>query len=287
MESVSSTESYLSLLSSFPNISGQTVLGLFLLTLFRIIPIIAIAPFLGAKNIPGTIKMMFGIAITAIMIPKVLMNAHADIFFDWKFVGYSLKELFIGFILGFLASIPFSIAQSCGSLIDFIRGTQSLQVTDPTTQTQTGPVGILYNYLLIAIFFAIDGPFIFFNGLAASFQAIPVDSYFNTAFFNLNLPFWKVIVSLLNTVMSISIQLGAPSIVGILMTEMFLGIANRLAPQVQIVFLGIPLKSWVGIAFLLLAWYFILQQLTKESLSWLKVMDNAIETMAPLKQPNA
>ena len=78
-----------------------------------------------------------------------------------------------------------------------------------------------------------------------------------------------------------AIQLGAPAIIGILMAEMFLGIANRLAPQVQIVFLGIPLKSWVGLAMLAIAWYYILQQLSKESDIWLKVVENAINQAAP------
>ncbi len=282
MNAVSSTDSYLSLLLNFPNLSPTTVLGLCLLTLMRIIPIMTLAPFLGSKNLPGPIKMMFGIAITAIIVPEVLLNAKESIDFNWKFVAYSLKEIFLGFLIGFIVSIPFSIAQASGSLIDFIRGSQSLQVTDPTTQTQTGPIGVLYNYVLIVIFFALDGPFLFFNGLITSFQLIPPDSLFNPAFFSLKMPVWKFTFSILNTLMSLAIQLGAPSIVGILMTEMFLGIANRLAPQVQIVFLGIPLKSWVGLAFLVVAWYFILNQLGKESLNWLKILDNTIRSINPL-----
>lgn len=279
MNSVSATDSYLNLLLSFPNLDSNTVLGYCLLVLMRIIPILVLAPFLGAKNVPGTIRMMFAIALTAIILPGVLMNAKNDINFNLLFVGYSLKELFIGFIIGFFVSIPFNIAQSSGSLIDFIRGSQALQVTDPTTQAQTGPLGLVYNYILIVLFFALDGPFLFFNGLATSFQLIPPDSFFSPLFFSLKLPVWKLSLSMLNTLMSLAIQLAAPSIVGILMTEMFLGIANRLAPQVQIVFLGIPLKSWVGVAFLLVAWYFVLNQLGKESLNWLKIVDNTIHQM--------
>jgi len=64
-------------------------------------------------------------------------------------------------------------------------------------------------------------------------------------------------------VFAVGIQLAAPSILAILMTEMFLGIANRLAPQVQIVFLGMSLKSLVGLAVLCAAWFFIIQQLNK------------------------
>jgi type III secretory pathway component EscT len=94
--------------------------------------------------------------------------------------------------------------------------------------------------------------------------------------------YWKIIIGLLHQVLSLAIQLGAPSIIGILMAEMFLGIANRLSPQVQIVFLGISLKSFVGLALLAAAWFFILKQLGKESLSWMKTLHQAIQEIAPI-----
>jgi type III secretory pathway component EscT len=192
-----------------------------------------------------------------------------------------LKELLIGFILAFLVSIPFSIAHSSGNLIDTTRGTASLQVTDPTTRTTTGPVGILYNYMLIAIFFCIGGPIIFMDGLAKSFLLIPVDHFLNPIFFSsYHLPFWQLIIGLLDHVLKMALQLGAPSIIGVLMAEMFLGIANRLAPQVQIVFLGISLKSWVGLGLLGAAWFFVLKQLGTESILWLQVLDNTVKQIA-------
>lgn len=273
------TDSYLNLLLHLKDLSANSVLGLFLLTMMRIIPIITLAPFFGARNLPASIKLMFSIAIGAILVPKVLMTAETPVDFNWDFIIYSIKELLIGFILGFLISIPFMIAQSSGTLIDHIRGASALQITDPTTQTQTGSIGILYNYVLIVVFFFIDGPFLFLQGIAHSFQIIPADGFLHPAFFSLKLPLGKLIIIIINHVMSLAIQLAAPSLVGILMTEMFLGIANRLSPQVQIVFLGIPLKSWVGIFFLMIAWYFILQQLGKESGEWLKVMDRTLEQM--------
>ena len=65
---------------------------------------------------------------------------------------------------------------------------------------------------------------------------------------------------------TLCIQLAAPSLIGILLTDMFLGIANRMAPQVQIVFLGIPLKSWVGLAILAAAWSLILSVMSKHAM---------------------
>ena len=69
--------------------------------------------------------------------------------------------------------------------------------------------------------------------------------------------------------MRIGIQIATPALLTILMTEVFLGIANRLAPQVMITFLGMPLKSLFALAIICFGWMFIISQLKKELVSWL------------------
>ncbi|MBI5346612.1 MAG: flagellar biosynthetic protein FliR [Chlamydiae bacterium] len=277
--SLSSTDSYLSLLLSLPDISPSSLISLLFLGMARIIPIIVVAPFFGSKNLPIPVKIMFSLALIAILMPQLVFSVHKEIPFDIHYVGYFFKEILIGFILGFLAAIPFYVAQGSGSLTDYMRGAQALQVTDPTTTSQTGPIGLLYNYVLITSFFFIGGPFIFLDALAKSFELVPVNEFFNPIFFTTSMPIWHTILGLLNYVLSMSIQLAAPTLIGTLMAEMFLGIANRLAPQVQIVFLGISLKSWVGLALLAAAWYFIMQQLSKEAIAWLNVVQNTVYQM--------
>lgn len=63
------------------------------------------------------------------------------------------------------------------------------------------------------------------------------------------------------------------------MAEIFLGIANRLAPRVQIAFLGMSLKSLLGLALLFVAWFFILKQLVKQTELWLKTIDTLLKTI--------
>jgi type III secretion protein T len=195
------------------------------------------------------------------------------------FLIYSLKELLMGLILAVLATIPFYVAQASGVLIDFLRGSSALQVNDPTMQTPTSSIGILYNYVFVVLFYEIGGPFIFLNGIYESFHLIPVDAFINGSFFSMQQPFWKTVFKLLTTFTSLSMQLAAPSLVAILMAEMFLGIANRLAPQVQIAFLGMSLKSLLGIALLWAGWFFILQQLGKQSLIWFKTVSELLHTI--------
>jgi len=281
MNVVTETDNYLNLLLSLSRLHPLTILSAFFLSLARFMPILYLAPFFGSKVVPGPIRIMFSISIIVILLPQILLSLKGPIPFDLTYVGYFLKELCIGFVLGLLVTIPFYVAQSSGSLVDFMRGAQSLQVTDPTTTTQTGPVGMFYNYILIVIFFFIGGPLLFIDAISKSYHLIPVDKFFNPNFLTASIPFWKLLIGLLNYILSMAIQLGAPAIIGILMADMFLGIANRLAPQVQIVFLGIPLKSWIGLAMLAIAWYYILQQLAKESGAWLKIIENTITQAIP------
>ncbi|HEV7735839.1 MAG TPA: flagellar biosynthetic protein FliR, partial [Chlamydiales bacterium] len=185
------TDDYVSLLASLPHLEPITVLSVFFLTLARILPIIVLAPFLGANNLPKLVRMMFGISLVALFLPQNLIAIKTQIPYGMPFIGLMLKELIIGFVLGIFAAAPFYIAQMSGSLIDHSRGSSSLQVNDPTTQSTTGPIGILYNYVLIALFYSLGGPFLFFNALADAYRLIPVDGLVNKAFFNLSLPFWK------------------------------------------------------------------------------------------------
>jgi len=270
---------YLDFLTNLPNLSIWGVISVFLLILTRFIPIMIMAPFLGAKLAPGIARMGLAIALTTVFLPFVVAKVTAPVGFNYAFIGYALKELLIGFLLGLMITIPFYTVQSSGIFIDYLRGASIMQAQDPSMQTQASSIGILYNYILIVIFFQVSAPFIFFDAILLSFDIVPVNHYINPIFFAPNSPFWENGVDIMNQIVTIAIQLGAPSIVAILMAEMFLGIANRLSPQVQIAFLGMSIKSLLGLALLWAAWFFILKQFAKHSYDWVEMVNEAIYYM--------
>lgn len=247
----------------------------FLLGLLRLAPMVAIVPFLGAKIIPMSARMGLAIALTIMFLPTVIfyslsIQSTAPVDLDTMFLVLSVKELMIGFFIGMIAGVPFFIAQSSGILIDYMRGSSMLMAQDPTTQSQVSPIGILYNYFLIDLFFRLDGPFLFFDAISESFRFIPIDGYLGATFFNADNSFWKMAFEILQQIFTISIQLSAPAILAILMAEMFLGIANRLAPQVQIAFLGMSLKSLLGLTLLWAGWLIITTKMGEMSIDWMK-----------------
>jgi type III secretory pathway component EscT len=275
---MTATLDYGTFFSQLANFAPMTLLSLFFLSVARLAPVIAFAPFFGNK-MPSGVKIGLLFSMGLILLPHIAVQSKTMVDFSPIYIAYFIKEFFIGFMISVLVTVPFQTALSSGSLIDFLRGSSSLQVTDPSSQEQTSPIGILYNYLLIVIFYQLDGPLLFFDSLLQSYDIVPIDGLINPAFFSIKHPMWELIMGTLAKVVALSIQLAAPCLLAVLMTEVFLGIANRLAPQVQIVFLGMSLKSLIGLAILASAWVFILKQMGKETFLWMKEVNNLFYTI--------
>ena len=57
-----------------------------------------------------------------------------------------------------------------------------------------------------------------------------------------------------------SVQLALPAVLALLLTDLFFGIINRVAPQVNVFFLSLPVKMAVGLAVVALALPFLTER---------------------------
>jgi len=270
---------YADFIFNLPHISAVGVLTLFFLIFMRLAPIMAMVPFLGAKLAPAIARVGLAVFLSLVLLPFVAAKTNESVSFNNAFLGYAFKEVLIGFVLGFILSIPFYTVQTSGIIIDYLRGASIMQAQDPSMQTQASPIGILYNYILIVIFLQIGGHFLLFDALLRSFDLVPANHYINPLFFSSGNPFWHIGVDIMNQIVTIGIQLASPALVAILMAEMFLGIANRLAPQVQIAFLGMSIKSLLGLTLLWASWFFILKQFNKHTYDWFELLNKVVYYM--------
>ncbi len=276
---------YFFLNSAFDVGNPLAIFTILFLFLARFFPIIALSPFFGAKVLPHPVKVTFGISIFVIFLPQLLTVTTTRVDFDVNLLMLIFKELFIGTILGFFMSMPFTIAQNAGIIIDHQRGGASLMVNDPTVQNQSSPLGTLFNMVLIFMFFMIDGPFLFLNAIAKSYEIIPPDQFINPHFFEKTSTFWGTLIKLFNDVMVLSMQLATPALLAILMTDVFLGIANRLAPQVQITFLGMPLKSLLALVVVCFGWKLFNEELVRQCYKWLDAVNDVLKTFSAYQTP--
>jgi len=279
------TDSYVDLYlnTAFAQNDLVPIITLMFLFFGRILPIIALVPVFGGRLMPRPAKVAFAISLFAIFLPQLISITKTPLTFNISMAGLMLKEVFIGALIGFFISIPFSIVQNCGILIDHQRGGSSLMVNDPSMQNQSSPLGLLYNYMLIYLFFSIDGPFLILEMISNSYQAVPPDVMLNPAIFSPESPILSYAIRIVGNVMIFSTQLAAPALIMVLMTDFFLGIANRLAPQVQITFLGMPLKSLLALTIVFFGWDLFTHEIVLVTQRAMGYLTFVIQQLAPVK----
>ncbi len=268
--------------TAFAGKNPSFFLALLFLFLARVLPIVALAPFLGARLAPRPAKMGLALALFAVFIPQLTTRVEAPLDFNLDLLLYLGKEAFIGLLLGFIISLPFMIVQNVGILIDHQRGASSLMTNDPALQNQSSPTGTLFDFVLIYLFFMIEGPFLILDILSKSYNLLPPDQFLNPDFFNRESDVMTYVIGILGNVMILSTQLAAPALIMILMADFFLGIANRLAPQVQITFLGMPLKSFLAIVVVFMGWHLYNEETLRQVYRFINSLSFLIQNLKPV-----
>ena len=100
----------------------------FLLLSARILSLLAVVPFLGAKLFPSPIKIGIALSWMGVIFPKVVQDTTIMHYQDLDiFYILLIKEILIGVLIGFLFAFPFYAAQSAGSFITNQQGIQGLE----------------------------------------------------------------------------------------------------------------------------------------------------------------
>lgn len=214
----------------------------FFLALMRYSAFIFLFPLFSHKGVPTYTKIGFA-ALMALAVPSQAMEF--DSLLSWSIIV--IQEIAIGILLAFVITLVFAIVRFAGQLVDVPMGFGMVSVFDPQTGTQV-PIFSQYYYMLaLLIFLAVDGHLWVLKAVAKSYEYIPANS-----FFNMNISF-EVITVLASQIFLIGLQIAAPVIGTILLTDIALGIVTRTVPQINVFVLGFPIKIAVGLVLVILA----------------------------------
>jgi len=251
-------EEFLGLLESVLRIfeisqSPQTFLVLVGLSFARLVSFFSIVPFFGGASVPARVKVATAMALVVILYPSLEASVPAGQtlgFGPLGFIALLAKEVFIGFTLGFMASLVFEAVQVAGRIVDFQRGSTMGELYAPQIQSQVSELGQFKLQLAIVLFIFIGAHRLFISALLRSYEFIPALSFPKfTAGWS---PAAEFIVMMTASVFSIGLQLAAPALIALLLTDLFFGIINRVAPQVNVFFLSMPVKMLVGVIVVLI-----------------------------------
>ena len=222
----------------------------------------AVCPALTESMIPGIARRAAVLGFAFLAIPFVKNGMPPGEPNVWMFAFLAFKEAFIGFLLGYFAAIPFWIAENVGNFIDNQRGATMGEVYSPLSGAQVSTTGIFFTQLVSTLFFVGGAVLVFLGALYASYSIWPVFS--EGVSFASDAP--THILGSLDGMLRATVVISAPVIIIMFLATLGLGLVNRTAPQLNVFFLSMPIKSALGIAMLVIYLPFILDMLmyTKE-----------------------
>ena len=227
------------------------------LAMARIGGAFAICPALTDAMIPGTARRAAVLGMSLLAVPVVLGTMPPGEPNVWLFAAAAAKEALIGFLIGVFAAVPFWIAENVGNFIDNQRGATMGEVYSPLSGAQVSTLGIFFTQIVSTIFFVGGAVFVLLGALYRSYAIWPVF----TASFGFGSAAPVEILGAVDAMLKTTVIISAPIVIVMFLATVGLGLVNRTAPQLNVFFLSMPVKSALGIALLVAYMPFILDML--------------------------
>lgn len=205
------------------------------LALARPVGMSLMLPVLRASSL-GAALLRNGILISLIL--PVLPLLHPYVASNGRWMTLIPGEVAFGFLLGFGVAIPFWAVDMAGFLLDTMRGATMGTVFNPGLGVQTSIFGLLFSHFLCALFFISGGINLTLNILYDSYRYLPPGKalLFDHAFLTFVLAQWQMLYRL-------CLSFSLPAVLCMVMSDLALGLLNRLAQQLNVFSLAMPVKS--------------------------------------------
>lgn len=152
-----------------------------------------------------------------------------------------LKQILIGAIMGFILSMIFASFQLSAQFFSVQIGLGMSQVFDPITQQETPLMGYLFYSVAVLVFLVIGGFHMVILAVVDSFTLIPaVKMPSSESILNLGVRYFSYMFI-------IALKIAIPVIAASIIIVVSLGILGKVAPQANLLILGLPFQWGVGI----------------------------------------
>lgn len=215
-----------------------------ILVLVRVSGLFLISPIFSRVNIPNTYKVGFSLLI-ALIISNVVDGPSTPMT-DMYLVIECIKELMIGFVIGFISYLFFTVFFIVGQIVDVQIGLSMVSVLDPQSNIQIPITGNFYQIIAILVFLITNGHHLLIEALVESYKYVPIGEL------SLSIGMVNQFVVIIGKLFIIGFKIGSPILVTVIFVDVLLGILTKTMPQMNVFAVGMPLKIMVGL-FLIIA----------------------------------
>jgi flagellar biosynthesis protein FliR len=239
----------------------QVLLG-FALLMARVLPVLLLTPFLGGETVPSEVKIGLGVMLGLVLSPLVFGQVRNVPVTAILFVALMLKELFVGLAISMVVAMVFDAANMAGGLIDIMSGTNQAQLMVPQIGSQVSLFANLKVQLVTVLFLTLDGHHVVIQTIADSLSVLPLDQY--PRFGNGSWAFFETMLRISGDIFRVALALSSPVLLAAFLTDLALGMINRVAPQVQVFFIAMQIKPAVTVLIMVSSMHLILSRVVGE-----------------------
>ncbi|MGL5255952.1 MAG: flagellar biosynthetic protein FliR [Proteocatella sp.] len=222
---------------------NEEQLLLWTLIFIRCTGFILLNPILGRRNLPPIVKSGFIMALSFLLFVYSPVQS-VRITGPMEYMLLLLKELMIGYCIGYIMQMITYMCVYAGGFIDFQVGLSMSTIYDPQNNVQMPLTGNLFNILCMLIFFAVDAHLALIRIFIEIADIVPYGSFEFTA---------NIASFLLKTFSDftvLAIQLAFPIIIIIFLTEAGVGILMKAIPQINVFVVNIQAKILIAMVIL-------------------------------------
>jgi len=152
-----------------------------------------------------------------------------------------VSELGMGLLMGTAVTMILNSVRLAGQFIDLQIGYAMATLVDPSNSSTTTLVS-QFTYLAGLMFFLVmDGHHALIAGLAKSFEMVPLGAV------SFNGSVTQVLLRVFCDMLVIALQVSAPVLAVLLVSDLVLGFLARTAPQINVFVTGFPVKIIAGL----------------------------------------
>ncbi|MBI2252357.1 MAG: flagellar biosynthetic protein FliR [Armatimonadetes bacterium] len=223
---------------------------MFLLIIVRIVGVFIQAPIWGSQHIPkqilaGTISVL---ALNILMLLPINSKMPGNL---TAFGQLLLIQFLVGLVIGYVSYLVMAGAQFAGELLDIQLGLSTAASFDPAAHGTINLIRRFKFYLAMLLYLIFDGHHELLKALYRSFEIVPLNGI------NFSGKLINNLIAITNDVFIIGIQLAAPMLLALFVTQVALGLLSRVAPQMNVFMLSFPLNILIGLSLLWISLPFI------------------------------
>lgn len=211
-----------------------------LLVSIRFGAVFLMTPVFGSVQLPAHVRVFFVLALSATIVSAAGTRVLDMPLQPGDLVIAALGELMVGALLAFGLFAGFGAFLFGGRLLDMQIGFGVANLIDPATRHQSPLLGTALNLLAVLLFFAVDGHHLILRGLAYSLEKFPPGAFVGR--FDL-----ATVVAMFGSMFTFGIALVAPVVFCLFLIDVGMAVISRTMPQVNVFFLGISIKIFVGL----------------------------------------